>query len=61
METILKLSICFILFLEAAHKVKTKIIAADYSDGTSIYDDIRNKLQGLDIGVLGECIIFSLT
>ncbi|XP_053384915.1 very-long-chain 3-oxoacyl-CoA reductase-B-like isoform X4 [Mercenaria mercenaria] len=38
--------------IESAQKVKTKVIAADYSHGTSIYDDIRNKLQGLDIGVL---------
>ncbi|XP_052801662.1 very-long-chain 3-oxoacyl-CoA reductase-like isoform X2 [Mya arenaria] len=33
-------------------RVKTKTIAADFSQGTSIYDNIRNQLQGLDIGVL---------
>ncbi|XP_060561787.1 very-long-chain 3-oxoacyl-CoA reductase-like isoform X2 [Ruditapes philippinarum] len=38
--------------IESAQKVKTRIIAADYSNGETIYDDIRNKLRGLDIGVL---------
>jgi hypothetical protein len=44
--------------LESVQKVKTRIIAADYSNGETIYDDIRNKLRGLDIGVLGELFLY---
>jgi len=32
--------------------VKTKYIVADFGDGKSIYDDIRQQLQVLDVGVL---------
>ena len=34
--------------------MKTQIITADFSNGTSIYDGIRSKLQGLNIGILGR-------
>lgn len=38
--------------IESQYKVKTQIITADFSSGTSIYDGIRQKLQGLNIGIL---------
>ena len=34
--------------------MKTQIIAADFSKGTSIYEGIKSKLQGLNIGILGK-------
>ena len=43
-----------IYFPENQYKVTTKIIAADFSHGTSIYDGIKHKLQGLSIGILGK-------
>ncbi|KAL4224488.1 hypothetical protein ACF0H5_015189 [Mactra antiquata] len=38
--------------IESKNKVKTKIIVADFSHGPGIYDSIKAKLAGLDIGVL---------
>lgn len=38
--------------LESTYSVKTKCIAADFSAGKEIYDDIRKKLQTLDVGIL---------
>lgn len=32
--------------------MKTKFIAADFGDGKEIYDNIKNQLQLLDVGVL---------
>ena len=37
--------------------MKTRIITADFSSGTSIYDGIRQKLQGLNIGILGRTFL----
>ena len=34
--------------------MKTLIIPADFSHGTSIYDGIKQMLQGLNIGILGK-------
>lgn len=34
------------------HPVKTKYIVADFGDGKEIYDNIRQQLQLLDVGVL---------
>lgn len=34
------------------HPVKTKYIVADFGDGKDIYDNIRQQLQLLDVGVL---------
>lgn len=42
------------IFLEAESKVQTRIIAADFSKGTSIYENIRSKLDGLIVGILGK-------
>lgn len=33
--------------------VETRWIAVDFSDGPRIYDDLREKLASIDIGILG--------
>ena len=38
--------------LEKDFNAETMTIAADFSDTCNIYNDIKNKLKGLDIGVL---------
>lgn len=38
--------------IEEKFKVETKIIAADFTEQSSIYEEIRRQLNGLDIGVL---------
>ncbi|XP_052271223.1 very-long-chain 3-oxoacyl-CoA reductase-like isoform X2 [Dreissena polymorpha] len=38
--------------IESSFRVKTKVIAADFSLGTSIYENIRSQLQGMEIGIL---------
>jgi 17beta-estradiol 17-dehydrogenase / very-long-chain 3-oxoacyl-CoA reductase len=44
----------FLLFnhSESTYAVKTKYIVADFSEGKHIYDNIRQQLQLLDVGVL---------
>lgn len=46
--------------LEMEHRVKTKFIVADFSQGKSIYGHIERELQGVPVGILGEWISFSL-
>lgn len=43
---------CLLLTAESTYSVKTKYIVADFGDGKSIYDEIRQQLQLLDVGVL---------
>jgi len=43
-----------VLLLEGTARVKTRTIAADFSHGVGIYDNIKKQLQGLDVGVLGK-------
>lgn len=38
--------------IQEKFKVETKIIAADFTEQTSIYDEIKQQLSNLDIGVL---------
>ncbi|XP_013772085.1 very-long-chain 3-oxoacyl-CoA reductase-like [Limulus polyphemus] len=38
--------------LEKRHKIKTKTISVDFTNGSEIYDEIQMALQGLEIGVL---------
>lgn len=38
--------------IEKNYKVRTKIIAADFSKGREIYESIKESLEGLDVGVL---------
>jgi len=38
--------------IESKYNVKTMVIPADFSQGTSIYDGIRRKLAGVDVGIL---------
>ena len=38
--------------LEEKYKIETKIIAADFTEQTSIYSEIKRQLAGMDIGVL---------
>lgn len=41
--------------IEQKHQVKTKWIAADFSQGRPIYDKLRRELDGIPVGILGEC------
>ncbi|CAN7995533.1 unnamed protein product [Ixodes hexagonus] len=41
--------------IEKAYKVKTKVISADFTGGSEIYQVIRRELEGLEVGVLGKC------
>lgn len=43
---------CVDCFTESVYKVKTKVIAMDFSGGAEIYDGLDEKLDGLDIGIL---------
>lgn len=45
-----------ILETESRFKVKTKVIAADFTQA-DIYDDIGKELSGLDIGTLGKMLV----
>ncbi|XP_073941299.1 inactive hydroxysteroid dehydrogenase-like protein 1 [Choristoneura fumiferana] len=38
--------------IEQTHRVKTKIIVADFSNGAEIYQNIEKELKDLDIGIL---------
>ncbi|CAG9797922.1 unnamed protein product [Chironomus riparius] len=38
--------------IESTYSVKTKYIAADFGSGKEIYEEIKQKLQMLDIGIL---------
>lgn len=38
--------------VESLHPVKTKYIVADFGKGKEIYDDIKQQLQLLDVGIL---------
>lgn len=38
--------------IESEFKVQTKAVRVDFTDGESIYDEIRNEICDLDIGVL---------
>lgn len=40
--------------IEQKHQVKTKWIAADFSQGRPIYDKLRQELEGIPVGILGE-------
>jgi len=48
------MSFRLVLLLEGTARVKTRTIAADFSHGVGIYDNIKKQLQGLDVGVLGK-------
>ena len=52
------LNICllktFLYFTESKYPVKTKWIAADFSQGISVYDHIKNELSGIPVGILGK-------
>ena len=47
-------------FAEEAYGTESKIIVMDFNGGADIYDDLGEKLAGLDIGILGECMDLSL-
>lgn len=38
--------------IEQKHQVKTKWIAADFSQGRPIYDKLRQELEGIPVGIL---------
>ena len=48
-------------FAEEAYGTESKIIVMDFNGGADIYDDLGEKLAGLDIGILGEYVDLSLT
>ena len=37
---------------------EVRIITADFSKGLGIYPNLGEQLKDLDIGILGECMIF---
>ena len=39
--------------LESTYGVETEIICVDFSND-AIYEDVKTKLNGLDIGILGN-------
>lgn len=43
-------------FTEEAYGTESKIITMDFIGGADIYDGLEQKLAGLDIGILSECI-----
>ena len=47
-------------FAEEAYGTESKIIVMDFNGGADIYDDLGEKLAGLDIGILGEYTDFVL-
>ena len=49
------LYIIYILFLEEKHGRETLVIVVDFSGGMEIYSMIKDQLDTLDIGILGEC------
>lgn len=40
---------------EEQYPIKTKYIVADFSQGQVIYKQIAKQLEGIDVGILGEC------
>ncbi|KAL4721478.1 hypothetical protein ACJJTC_014341, partial [Scirpophaga incertulas] len=40
--------------IETQHKVKTKIIVADFSRGAEVYPHIEQELKDIPVGVLGN-------
>ena len=38
---------------ESRFNVRVTAIVADFSEGPSVYDNIRKQLDGKDIGILG--------
>ena len=42
--------------LEMEHRVKTKYIVADFSQGRPVYVHIEKELQGIPVGILGESV-----
>ena len=48
---------CMSCFVGSKHRVKTKVIAVNFSTDWEPYDVIRPELASLDIGILGELII----
>lgn len=38
--------------LELTYKVQTRVIDVDFKEGVSVYDKIKPRIEGLDIGVL---------
>ena len=47
------MNIAFAHFVESTYNVQTKVICVDFSND-AIYEDVRTKLDGLDIGILGN-------
>lgn len=43
---------CYVIFAESEFKVKTKVIAIDFTEGGAIYEVIRDALKGLEVGTL---------
>lgn len=39
--------------IESTYPVKTKWIAADFSNGNEIYEHIKKELEGIQVGILG--------
>lgn len=42
------------LFLEKEFNVEVKVIQADFSKGQTIFNHIAEKLEGIEIGILGS-------
>lgn len=41
------------LYIELKYPVKTKWIAADFSEGVKAYEHIQKELAGIPVGILG--------
>lgn len=45
--------------LEINPKVKVKVIAADFSRGQEIFEEIKTQLRDIPVGILGKNLVFS--
>lgn len=44
--------------IKAATGVEIKLIALDFSHGVTAFDNIREELASIDVGILGENVCF---
>ena len=43
------------IYIESKFNVDTKVIVADFTRNKDLYEELAHHIEGLDIGILGEC------
>lgn len=41
---------------EREYAVKTKIIVADFAEGKSVYERVKQELKNIQVGILGKFV-----